>query len=65
MRGLLSFKRYQVAVCQISILNKYVTNSPSYIRMGTRSSVYTGVQLPTCLSLNWIVLRFLVNYKIC
>jgi hypothetical protein len=30
------------AVCQISILDEYVINSPSYIEIGTRSSVYAS-----------------------
>ena len=43
-------RRQEYSNCISScVLDEYVTNSTSYIQIGTRISVYTGVQLPILL----------------
>ena len=43
--GVRNIQMVSVAMCQIRILDVYITKSPSYIQIGTRSSEYAGVQL--------------------
>jgi hypothetical protein len=53
-----------LALCQISILDEYVTSSSGYIQIGTHRSVYIGVQLPTTctyLYITWAVGYVLVQ----
>ena len=51
-----------VAVCQISILDEYVTNSPSCIQISTRSSVYAGVQMSFTRIFNFYTGQLILSF---